>query len=287
MDMSRFESWLRSRNYRTSTIRQTLTQARTGYALWLADPDAAIPDGTRPGLRRAATYLETMGEAPDFARWLEEQGIVGGMRPMAAKPTGRKLEARAFSEADYRTICAACEQPARQADPEVHVLRVLARTGLRVGDVLRVPLDNLQQGLEGAAEGGPGVLPIERKGGSWVQIPILGALDAWSELYDRAASFDNVAGYVSGGVSHSPESGDIPYTRTRRYFEALCANEGVAGRAHLHRLRRTVAVRALRATDGDLIGVQQLLGHKSIASTQRYVDEIDAERVAAIQRKIR
>jgi site-specific recombinase XerC len=46
-------------------------------------------------------------------------------------------------------------------------------------------------------------------------------------------------------------------------------------------------VRALEATGRDLIGVQQLLGHKAITSTQRYVDEIDAAHVAKIQQKIR
>lgn len=287
MNLQELETWLTKRNYRRGTVKLTTRQAKQAFVGFKANPKEPAHPSTITSLKRTLAYCEDTGDSPGFVKWLRRQGIEKPTGTPVPKPKGRKLEAHSFSEHDYRAICKECMDVERARDPEAHVLYTIARTGLRVGDVLRIPIEDLERALEGSRGGGPGVLPIERKGGSWIQIPILGALDAWENLYEHANDFESVAGFVTDGESDSPEAGEAAYTRMDRYFKDLGAYIELHGRVHLHRLRRTVAVRALEATDRDLVGVQQLLGHKTITSTQRYVDEIDAAHVAKIQQKIR
>lgn len=287
MNLQALETWLSGHNYRRGTIKLTKRQAKQAFVSFKANPKEPAHPATITSLKRALAYCEDSGDSPKFAGWLRKQGIDKPTGTPVPKPQGRKLDAHSFSERDYRAVCDECLSAERARDAEACVLYTIARTGLRVGDVLRIPINDLERGLKGAQHGGPGILPIERKGGTWVQVPILGALDAWEHLYDSAQDFESVAGFVTEGESESPEAGDAAYTRLNRYLKSMGAELQLDGRVHLHRLRRTVAVRALKATDGDLIGVQQLLGHKTVVSTQRYVDEIDAERVAKIQQKIR
>jgi integrase len=287
MNLQGLETWLDKRNYRRGTVKLTLRQAKQAFVGFKANPREPAHPSTITSLKRTLAYCEDAGDSPKFSAWMRQQGIEKPTGTPVAKPKGRKLEAHSFSERDYRAVCDECMHPERARDPEAQVLYAIARTGLRVGDVLRIPVEDLERALEGSRGGGPGVLPIERKGGSWVQIPILGALDAWQNLYEHATDYETIAGFVTDGESDSPEAGEAAYTRMDRYFKSLGADIALHGRVHLHRLRRTVAVRALEATGRDLIGVQQLLGHKAITSTQRYVDEIDAAHVAKIQQKIR
>lgn len=287
MDLENLETWLRKRDYRKGTIRLTLRQAKQTYAQFQANPNSAVHPATIISLKRVLAYCEDCNDAPTFVTWLREQGIDRLTGSATTTHKARKKPAVSFGDPDYQTICKACLSPERARDPEAIVLYVMARTGLRIGDVLRVQVANLEHSIEGARNRTSGVLPIEKKGGDWIRIPILGALDAWESLADHARDYDTIAGMVTEGDSDSPEAGEAAYTRVRRYLERMGKELGLNGRIHLHRLRRTVAVRALKATSGDLIGVQQLLGHKAVTSTQRYVDEIDAERVADIQRKLR
>ena len=48
-----------------------------------------------------------------------------------------------------------------------------------------------------------------------------------------------------------------------------------------HALRHTYAIRALRA-GGNVIAVQKLLGHASVATTQRYLDHLALGELRAI-----
>jgi len=287
MNTEALHEWLLGHDYRLGTAKLTARQAKQAYAQFLADPDSDIHPAMITSLKRVATYCQETGDDPKFSAWLKRQRIREAKVVGGKKSKNRKLEAHSFSERDYRAIREECVSPERTRDPEAHVIYTLACTGLRVGDVLRIPVTNLGRGISGARNGGPGILPIERKGGAWIRIPILGALDAWESLYDHAQDYDTIAGFITEGESDSPEAGDAAYTRVRRYFEDMGKDLELEGRVHLHRLRRTVAVRALKATDRDLVGVAQLLGHTTILSTQRYVDEIDAEHVAKIQKAIR
>jgi len=279
-----FEQWLIDQSYRDSTCTTTLQGVRQAYAGYLADPDLPPPPSTHAACKRLVAYCAATNTDPDLQVWLQSHGINPPGRQVRAVPRARKFQAESFSERDYQTILAVCSE---DPSPEATVVYVLATTGLRIGDVLRIPTDNLALSLEAAQGGGRGVLPLERKGGSWISVPILGALDAWERLYDQGQHYRNIAGYVTDGGSESAQPAGMAYQRVHKWFRRLGAAHDLQGRVHLHRLRRTVAVRGLKATNGDLVAVGQMLGHTSITSTQKYVDEVNVDRVADLQRKIR
>lgn len=284
MNTTKLESWLKAKNYRPSTVKYTVRQAKQAYAAFLGSPETGPQRDLLTSLKRVVAYGTDTKDAKDFVAWLQSFDVGLPNRSPLPAPASRKLPAESFSEQDYHQIL---HVTGRGEEPEAHVLFVLATTGLRIGDVLRIPLDHLEVALKGAQSGSRGILPLERKGGTWIQIPIAGSIEAWRRLHDESREYENIAGYVTGGESESPEPGDMAYVRCHRYFKRIGDELKLAGRVHLHRLRRTVAVRGLAATDGDLVAVSQLLGHASIASTQRYVDEINVSRVASIQQKIR
>jgi integrase/recombinase XerD len=79
---------------------------------------------------------------------------------------------------------------------------------------------------------------------------------------------------VPAGVGHPRQAGQ-PYTPGGLYkwvrtilIRAECWTPGRGG---VHRFRRTLATEYLRSNPHDLIGLMTLLGHKQVATTQKYV----------------
>jgi integrase len=281
LDKADIRRWMARRHYREGTIRQTESKAVLVHTAWEADPKARIPDAYKGPLGRFVAYAEQTEQHAAFCAWLAEQGIHAPSSTPREKPKRRKLEAVSFDQGDYDKLCDAFEVGTEPAD---RVLRVIAATGLRVGDVLRIPTEVLAAGL---AQDGKGLLSLEKKGGNTITMPIEGARDAWQDLYENLADdeAESVASWLTDNPS--PEAGDPAYKCVYRHFQKVAATLGIKGRVHPHRLRRTMATRALTATDRDLVTVAQLMGHSTIATTQRYVDELDAVRVADVQRKVR
>lgn len=228
-----------------------------------------------------AEALQELSLGPEADR--AQLGLGGPSRVQARrarqKVKRRKLEARSFSDEDWRRLHGLVR---RGEDPADVVLRVLADTGLRVGDVLTLSRRALTMGLE------RGYISIETKGGEPHVVPVEGAAEAWTNLHTVWQGRPGSAVLTLLAPDASPElySGHPAYTLLDRRFKALGAQARVDGRVHLHRIRRTIAVQALRTT-GDILAVQQMLGHKSIATTQRYLDEARPDEVADIQRRVR
>lgn len=190
-----------------------------------------------------------------FYQWAEGSGFVTGS-PAAALPTVRAGEAcprpapddvyrQALGEADRRTWL---------------ILRLAAEAGLRRVEVARVHRDDLQRDLGGWS------LMAHGKGGKLRLVPLTDSLaDAV-----RLACRDGWAFPGADGGHLSP-----------RWVGKL-ATDVLPGDWTLHSLRHRFATRAYGGTR-DLVAVQQLLGHVSVATTQRYVRlPEDALRAAAV-----
>lgn len=265
---------MRGQRYRESTVRRTAQEVRRARAELDAGEQLGPYDvGRRSALARFVAF------APEHE--LSTQLALAGVSAATPKLTAprRKTDRRSFQDDDWVRLARATED---DKSPEGYVLYVLACSGLRIGDVLRIELPALRTGLE------HGALLAERKGGHVLPLPLDGARPAWQRLYDAMASEQhegNVAGWVLGVRWASPLAADAAYQRVRRRLLTIAKQLGVHGRVHLHRMRRTIAVQALRITK-DLKQVQGLLGHLSLASTNEYVDEIRQDDVARLQQKL-
>jgi integrase len=279
-NQDRFKQWLERNHYRAATIKSTLRDMRRIREYWSEEGELEeLPESVYASLRRYATYIEEMGIEGDFAAFVRRQDVGTIERKPKAKPRRRVHEAKAFDPDDMRRLVAVLQG---SEDPRDQVLLVLSTTGLRIGDVLRATRDVIRDGLRA------GVIQIERKGGTFQQVP-LGVREPWDALYegmkrDKAKPV-NVAEYVAKGNPDPEASSGAAYPRVKRRLQFWGRELPLQGRVHLHRLRRTMAVYALRTTQ-DTSAVQQMLGHASINSTMKYLDEVRTEDVSALQKKL-
>ena len=278
MNVAMFEEWMVGQGYRETSIRKTLQQlmqVREAIA-----SEAPIPDYTRDSIRRYLRYAEERNSTAAFAVALRERGYQAARIGVSHKPRGRKQVARSFDDNDWRALAM---DIANDDTAEGAVLVVMMASGLRIGDVLRLKRKQLEEGLK------TGVINLERKGGRVVPHVVEGIEDAWQKLlkvFGRVPyPAQNVAELVCPD-NPDPVAGSCAYQRVNRRLKRHGQNNGTAGRVHLHRMRRTIAIQALRETK-DIGAVQQLLGHASPVSTQHYLDEHRAQDVAALQRKLK
>jgi len=220
---------------------------------------------------------------PDASSWnkSENRRLRGGRKADATK---RLRPAVSFTKDDYWDLADAAEaDPA----PAARIVAVIARTGLRVGDVLRAPLGDLRA----AMKRDDGVVTIIVKGSKPVTQSLRGggaSEKAWIALLDafrKAPSGWNVAEALMETPGASPEAGFGAYERVRVKLERLGKESEVKGRVHLHRFRRTVMT-GLFSSGASVDQVQKVGGHDRAATSQTYADESRAVESAKLLKRL-
>lgn len=278
--------WLLAQGYREQTVELTLRATRQ-VLRWSAE-GRALPPRLRPEARRVLDYLASSQGAGDplatLAGPLEALAHAQPVDPRQRRLAGKKRRQRAASSIADGEWQRLLQEIAADPSPEAAVLDVLASTALRIGDVLPLPRERLRAALETRR------LRLATKGGEERAVDLDGAPDAWARLWGAwsapGAGHPTLALLVAPGGDGSPDSHGAAYAACARRLRVLATRAGLTGRVHLHRLRRTVGVQALRVTE-DTVAVQQLLGHRSHQTTLGYLDEARPERVAQLQQQIR
>lgn len=268
-----FEEWMRAHHYRAGTIKQTVSDLRRV----LSNSEDV---NTVNALRRYVSYANEVGVDDQYIELAQNLGLAGVRKTPQEKVKTRKKIARSFEEDDWKTLRSAVAQ---SKDPRDQVIWAMVTTALRISDVLRVPLTVLS-----ALDEKSPILYIEEKGGYTRPLPLHPeTVGPWVALRDgiAAAGVPNVAQYVCRGATSEDVRGSCAYQKVNRRIKALKRQLKLEGRAHAHRIRRTVAVRALEQ-DPNLRNVQELLGHRSLQTTLKYLDEARLRQVAELQRKL-
>jgi integrase/recombinase XerC len=146
------------------------------------------------------------------------------------------------------------------------MLRLAAEAGLRRAEVAQVHTRDLLDGPAGAA------LLVHGKGGKQRVVPIGDVLAA---LIRRGAAGHTPGAPTDGWLFPNDDGGHL----TAEYVGELVTDLLPRG-CTMHALRHRFATRAYRGTR-NLRAVQQLLGHSSIATTERYTAVDDDEIRAA------
>ena len=152
------------------------------------------------------------------------------------------------------------------------VVTLLYGCGLRISEAL---------GLTGAAHPLPEVLRITGKGNKTRLVPLLPqALHALRKYRDACPWL--AAAKPSDRVFMGARGGALDPAIVQKRVREIRRDLGLAESVTPHALRHSFATHLLGA-GGDLRTIQELLGHASLSTTQRYTD-VDAARLAAVYR---
>lgn len=178
------------------------------------------------------------------------------------------------------------------------LLELLYATGLRVGELVSLDWPDLDLGAR--------VLRVLGKGGKERMVPFGGpaadALKAWLQDWDGWFAGSNQSTPAAKPSVKAPAASRKRRTKTdaepvflnhrgsrlsdrdiRRIIDRRAAAAGVPPGVHPHTLRHTFATHLLEE-GADLRTIQELLGHSSLSTTQRYT-HVEIERMLSVYRQ--
>lgn len=164
------------------------------------------------------------------------------------------------------------------------LLELLYATGLRVGELTSLEWPDLDLRAR--------VLRVLGKGGRERMVPFgapaAAALSSWRESWhgirSRASSGNASAGEPAGEpIWLNHRGGPLTARSVRRIVDRWVKRAALAAGVHPHTLRHTFATHLLEA-GADLRSIQELLGHSSLATTQKYT-HLDIDRLLAVYRQ--
>jgi integrase/recombinase XerC len=236
-----------------------------------------------PHLRRWMAQMHAAGRSPrgialilsgwrGFFNWLGKEGLIqanplSGLRaPKAAKPLPKALNVDdAVQLAQHRPIDT---DPWLQARDSAMV-ELLYSSGLRVGELIGLDVQASPH-AKGWIDLSAGEAHVLGKGSKRRSVPVgqqaLASLQSWLTVRAGglpANALDQAAMFV--GQRGTRLSAQAVWQRLR--LRGLQA--GIATPVHPHMLRHSFASHVLQSS-GDLRGVQELLGHANISTTQVY-----------------
>jgi integrase/recombinase XerC len=291
------------RNYSPNTLRAYRGDLERFLAFLAEDFLDVAPEAVEPArvdalavrsflaaLHRGGVGRRSQGRALSAVRSLfafaAREGVVpanparGVPTPKAPRTLPRHLrpgEVESLLEAAVPTAGAAGDTALALRDRAL--LEVLYATGLRVGEL--VSLD--WRDLDVAAR----VLRVLGKGGKERMVPFgrpaAGALGAWLARWEEVRRRAGGADDREEPVFLNHRGGRLTDRSVRRVIDCAVERAAVAAGVHPHTLRHTFATHLLEH-GADLRAIQELLGHSSLATTQRYT-HVEIERLLSVYRE--
>ena len=223
-------------------------------------------DGLGPrGVQRALSALRS------FYRYLERENLADGAALQAVRsPKLPRTLPRPLSEKDaMRTIAeAGLDEEPWIAARNAALVTLLYGTGLRISEAL-----SLKRGDAPLGES----LTIVGKGNKERAVPVISAVREAIDAYARICPFDLGR---NGALFVSRRGRPMSARESQALIQRLRGRLGLAPSATPHALRHSFATHLLQ-NGGDLRAVQELLGHASLSTTQRYT-EVEGSRVLAV-----
>jgi integrase/recombinase XerC len=247
------------------------------------DVDALAVRSFLAALSRAEVGRRSQGRALSAVRGLLRFACREGVRDDNPASTVRmpkfpRLLPRHLRPGEVEALleAPAADQPLGRRDRAV--LELLYATGLRVGELVSLDWDDLD--LDGR------VLRVLGKGGKERMVPFgrpaAQALRTWLESWAAVRGGEGAPGPGGEPVFVNHRGGRLTDRSVRRLLDRYVDAAAIAAGVHPHTLRHTFATHLLEG-GADLRAIQELLGHSSLATTQRYT-HLEVERLLAVYR---
>ncbi len=240
-------------------------------ALKSGDFRAWLAHRTQAGLARSST-ARALSVVRGFYRFLDREALahnaaIGAIR----SPRQKHAVPKALATAEMDDLLVAASEPERDtiepwvAARDVAVLTLLYGCGLRISEALAL---NGRDAPDGDS------LTVTGKGGKQRRVPVLPV------VADAIAAYVALCPYrldADGPLFVGVRGGRLNPRVVQGRVQTLRIQLGLPKEATPHALRHSFATHLLGA-GGDLRAIQELLGHASLSTTQRYTD-VDAERL--------
>jgi integrase/recombinase XerC len=241
-------------------------------ALGPADFRAYLAARAQDGIGRSST-ARALSTLRGFFRFLDRRGFAKNAALAAVRtPKLPRSVPKPLSAEDARLalerIVALAEAP-WIGQRDLAILTLLYGCGLRLSEALGL--------MRGEAPLEPGMLSITGKGRKTRLVPVLPAVSEAVAAYLALCPHRLAA---KGPLFVGVRGGPLNPRLVQRQMQRLRALLGLPETATPHALRHSFATHLL-AGGGDLRSIQELLGHASLSTTQRYT-AVDAERLLAV-----
>jgi integrase/recombinase XerC len=222
---------------------------------------------------RAASAARGLSAVRSFFRRLQRQGHAASAAMAAVRsPKRPRTLPRPLGQAQAEATVAMDEvegeTPAWVALRDRAVLMLLYGCGLRIGEALAL---NGREKFDGDS------LVVTGKGNKQRLVPVLPAVKAAIDAYRAACPFPLGAG---DALFRGARGRRLDAAIVQKRVRSLRATLNLPAHATPHSLRHSFATHLLSG-GADLRSIQELLGHASLATTQRYT-EVDATRLMAV-----
>jgi integrase/recombinase XerC len=224
--------------------------------------------------RARATLARRASAARTFTAWAKQQGLLGADPGRAlASPKGGRALPSVLRVDQAATLLAAVADDAVGRDPvalrDRALLELLYATGIRVGELVGLDVDDLDDGRRVVRVMGKGRKERSVPYGEPARLAIRNWLTLGRAELTRAESGDALFVGVRGRRLGARVAREIVHRRLRAVPDAPDLGP--------HGLRHTAATHLLEG-GADLRSVQELLGHASLATTQLYT-QVSVERL--------
>lgn len=154
---------------------------------------------------------------------------------------------------------------------ELALLELLYGSGLRVSECASLRWQDLNLGS--------GMVRVFGKGGKERMVPLTGSLVEALAVYKSEQVEKGIVCSYASPVFSNQQGKALDVRTLRRDVQALLRRMGWEGKASPHVLRHSFATHLLD-NGADLVAVQEMLGHRSLSTTQVYT-HVSAERLRA------
>jgi integrase/recombinase XerC len=272
-DVANFLAFMTTYLGDTPTLDQLAKLKPAEFRAWLAER-------ARDGMARTST-ARAFSSLRSFFRFLDKRGLAHNASIAAIQtPKLPRSVPKALSEDDMTELLETPADREREAWIDLRdtaVLLLLYGAGLRIGEALGLAKGTVEELLKSGRD----TLNITGKGNKTRLVPLLPQAIAALGAYRDACPYLKALGPGDAfflGARGGPLDAAIVQKRVRDLRHQL----GLADSVTPHALRHSFATHLLGA-GGDLRTIQELLGHASLSTTQRYTD-VDAARLSAVYR---
>jgi site-specific recombinase XerD len=187
-------------------------------------------------------------------------------------PRMQRPPVRVLSVLELERLFAVAEGDDWMSKRNAAILALMARAGLRVGEVVRLERGDIELGARF------GWAVVTGKGNKTRRVPLSGLVCRALSVYLAVRpAFGTPVLFVSrSGLPLSARD-------VRRVVTRLAKRAGIDKKVTPHALRHTFATHALEK-GADVATVAVILGHESIATTSRYLHPSEARLVEAVER---